>query len=421
MPQSSSRYAALIVLFGFMSIGGAATAFPVGPDLPDNTADWLRAFVGYQYTYDDNLFRLPSPSNYPNPPIQPGASQVDHINTAVAGLDGNWIAGRQSVNYDFEVDNNRFIRNSDLNNTSGTGRAVWNWSVESNLTGTLGADYTRTLAGFADSFFFQRDLVDRAEYFGSGRFQIGPRWAVYGSLSDADTTNSAAVVRFNNFDTQTAKGGVEFATSLQNTVGWEYRYARGHYPDPDFFLNGTKYDPDYRENSSVFLGKYLFSERTVLSGDVGYLRRDYPSAPVGAFSGEIWHAKFQWQPTPKTSLLVTAGRDLQAYLYAQSDYFVQDGISVAPTWVESDKLTWTASVSWYRQNYILSNVSVLIPSQLLLVARHDNLSAQQINLAYTPYRWLLLNILYHHEVRSSNQPLLGYDDDIVQAGVKIRF
>jgi hypothetical protein len=368
---------------------------------------------------------LPSPSTaVPNPRslLLPGASKQDDINTGFAGLDGHWIAQRQSVDYDLEVDENRFERNSYLNNTSGTGKAVWNWSVASTLSGTLGADYTRALAGFTDSFFYERDNVDRAEYFGSGRYQIGPRLAVYGNVSDADTTHSFASLRYNNFDMQSGKAGVEFATSLQNTFGWEYSYTHGHYPDPNAILNGVHYDPDYDENTGEFVAKYVVSDKTQLSGDVGYLRRNYPNATLGAFSGEIWHAKFLWQATEKTNVQVTAGRDLAAYLYAQSDYFVQDGISVTPTWKQTDKLTWSAILSWYRQNYITGAFSAASSSTALQSgSRQDNISVQQVSLTYTPFRFLLLDFIYHHELRGSSQKLLGYDDDLAQVGVKFRF
>jgi hypothetical protein len=443
MHKLGSNSAPWIVVLGTLT-AGATMAFPPDPDLPPNDSDWLRPFVGYQYSYDDNLFRLPSVSDYPAAYklLQPGASAEDHINTALAGLDGNWIVGRQSVDYDLEVDENRFERNSFLNNTSGTAKAVWNWSVGSTLTGTAGANYTRALGGFEDTFYYERNVVDRVDYFGSGRYQIGPRWGVYGSVDDAETRNSAGRVSFNNFDLQSGKVGTDFATSLQNTFGFEYRFSHGHYPDPDASLsvkgvnvegvNGIvmctpsltakttcnmRYDPDYDENSGAFVAKYVVSDKTQLSGDVGYLRRNYPNATVGAFSGEIWHANALWQPTDKTSVQVLAGRDLAAYLYSQSDYFVQDGITVTPTWKQTDKITWSAVLSWYRQNYISSSAS----SVILVGARHDNLSMQQLSLTYTPYRFLLFNFIYHHEQRGSTVPELGYADDTVQVGAKFRF
>jgi hypothetical protein len=414
--------ASWIIVLGTLTAGGAAMAFPPDPDLPPNDSDWLRPFLGYQYSYDDNLFRLPSAIGTPPPP---GVSREDHINTGFAGLDGHWLVGRQSVDYDLEIDNNRYERNDYLNDTSGSAKAVWNWSVGSQFTGTAGADYTRGLAGFADTFFYQRDIINHEDYFGSGRYQIGPRWAVYGSVSDANTTNSAFDQRANNFDLQSGKVGTDFATSLQNTIGWEYRFSHGHYPDPDAVYypdpnapsKAVQYDPDYDENSGVFLAKYLLSDKTTLSGDVGYLRRNYPNASIGAFSGEIWHAQVLWQPTDKTNVLVLAGRDLQAYLYSQSDYFIQDGISVTPTWKQTDKLTWSAILSWYRQNYISASTN----SAILESARHDNVSAQQLSLTYTPFRWLLFDCIYHHEQRSSNQPVLGYGDNLVQVGAKLRF
>jgi hypothetical protein len=140
-----------------------------------------------------------------------------------------------------------------------------------------------------------------------------------------------------------------------------------------------------------------------------------------------------WQPTDKTNVLVLAGRDLQAYLYSQSDYFIQDGISVTPTWKMTDKITWSAILSWYRQNYISSSASstilvgscstgaVEVPAPTGCGARHDNVSAQQLSLTYTPFRWLLFDIIYHHEQRSSSQPQLGYGDNLAQVGAKFRF
>jgi hypothetical protein len=413
---------AMGVFAGMRAYAQLLPVYPQAPgansNLPDNNADWFRMFVGYQYIDDNNLFRLPSPSNYPDPAslLQPGASEQDHINTASAGFDGHWLAGQQSVDYDLEADDNRYVRNEYLDNVSGSGKVVWNWTLESNLSGQVGADYTRTLAGFADTFYYTRDVVDREEYLGNGRYQIGPHWAVYGGVGDAYTKNEAFAERFNDFDNQYGRVGVEFATSLQNTIGWEYRYSHGHYPDPEASLNGVPYDPDYDENSGVFLAKYALTDKTVFSGDVGYLRRTYPGTDVGAFSGDIWHLKVQWQATDKTSLLATASRDLQAYLYAQSDYFVQTGVSVSPIWVQSDKLTWFLVASWYQQNYIGSS-----PSVVVLGSRHDKVSTQQGGLQFMPIRSLIFTISFRHELRNSNQSELGYNDNMAIAGVKFTF
>jgi hypothetical protein len=394
---------------------------PISPEnAPDPTVDWVTPFVQYQYTYDNNLFRLPSsPKDYlPGvTALPPGISLADHLNTASAGVDGHWVISQQSVDYGLEVDENRFVRNTDLNNTSGTGKAVWNWSFASDLTGQLGANYSRSLAGFSDSFYFQRDIIDRQEYFFNGRYQIGPRWAVYGTLDDSYIKNQGTNQEFNDLDLESGKVGVEMATSQANTIGAEYRFTHGHYPHQDATLNGVPFDPDYNENSGVVLVKYAPTEKTTLNADAGYLQRNYPDNPgVGAFSGDIWHLKFLWQATEKTSLSVTGSRDLQAYLYAQSDYFVQQGVAASPVWVQSDKITWVAVVAWYKQDYIEASFS-----NIVVGPRRDTLSSEQGGIQYTPIRALVLTFDYRHELRHSNQAAFGYTDNLASAGAKFKF
>ena len=451
----TSRTAHIACLLGTLAAAGFATqsraqapAFPpipVSPDnAPDNTANWLIPYVQYQYTYDDNLFRLPSnPKDYPGAgtttPLVLPRSLGDHLNTGSAGVDGHWVISQQSVDYGLEVDENRFVRNTNLNNTSGAAKAIWNWSLASDLTGQLGGNYTRSLAGFSDSFFFSRDIIDRQEYFANGRYQIGPRWAVYGSLDDSYTKNNGALnaqgidpLRFNDLDLKTGKVGVEIATSQANTIGAEYRFTHGHYPHqeapppavattpgvpPPPAPANTLVDPDYNENSGVVIVKYAPTDKTTLNGDAGFLQRNYPGSPgVGAFSGDIWHLKFQWQATDKTSLSVTGSRDLQAYLYALSDYFVQTGVSASPVWVQTDKITWVAVVAWYKQDYIESSFSNIVAGP-----RRDTVSSAQGGIQYTPFRSLVLTFAYRHELRHSNQAEFGYVDNLANAGVKFKF
>ncbi len=66
----------------------------------------------------------------------------------------------------------------------------------------------------------------------------GRIWAVYGGVDDADTKNGASVngvyvERYNDLNYATGKVGAEFATSQLNTLGVEYDYAHGHYPNPE--------------------------------------------------------------------------------------------------------------------------------------------------------------------------------------------
>jgi hypothetical protein len=405
---------------------------PVAPEnVPDNTVSWFTPYLQYVWTYDNNVFRLPSVRNYPQVVslIPPGTSVADHINSGSAGFDGHWLVSRQSIDYDFEVDENAYVRNSDLNNTSGLAKALWNWSLATDFTGQIGGSYTRALTGFADTLFFERDMIDRQEYFANGRYQVGPHLAIYGGVDDTYTKNENPVEHFNDLNYETGKVGAELATSQLNTLGLEYDYSHGHYPDPaESRVNGLLVNPDFNQDTLSVLFKYAPTDKTTLSGDGGYLIRDYPNNPdqphIGQFSGYIWHLKGQWQPTDKTSLQLTASRDLAAYTFAQADYFVQTGVSLTPSWVQSEKLTWVLVVAWYDQNYINASTAYFDTTPGIVLPtgpRHDTITSQQAAVQYTPIRALVFTFSYRHELRNSNQPQFGYGDDIANAGVKFKF
>ena len=78
---------------------------PVAPDaVPDPAVDRVTPFVGYQYTYDDNLFRLPSSlADYLNKPGHASNSPRPivrrSLNTGSAGVDGHWVISQQSIDY----------------------------------------------------------------------------------------------------------------------------------------------------------------------------------------------------------------------------------------------------------------------------------------------------------------------------------
>ncbi len=102
------------------------------------------------------------------------------------------------MTFDLRADENRFAQNTGLNNTSGVGSVIWNWEMRGNLSGELGADYNRSLAGFYNTNVYERDMVEREEYFASARYQLGPHLTATGGFLYQDTTLSAAAAQEND-------------------------------------------------------------------------------------------------------------------------------------------------------------------------------------------------------------------------------
>jgi hypothetical protein len=385
--------------------------------------DTLTLYVGDKIAYDDNIYLLPPGVTDLTTltGIGNNAKRQDYIDTVSGGMDAEWLTGgRQSFDVGLHADYNRYFRNQDLNNVSSNDRAAWNWGLGNALTGTIGVDYQRLLAGFSNTVVYSRDIVSRSDYFGSMRYQIGPRWGIFGGLLGTDYSVSAAQGTFNNSKSKGVDVGADFSTDT-NRIGFDYRYNDSRAPN-SAVLNGVVFDPDYREDRARVLLRYALTEKTLVDASAGYLRRQYPSSAIGSFSGEIWRAAVQWQPTPKTQLLLGVWQQLAADLTSQTDYFVDKGVSLTPQWIASAKITFSAIIARDTNNYIGSNPIGSIPIGPIPVApitqaRHDTITAETANMVYTPIRTIAITVSANHSTRNSNISQFHYND--IQGNVTV--
>jgi hypothetical protein len=374
------------------------------------------------YTYDDNIYRLPSSVTDLTtlPGIGTNPSRQDSIDTVTGALDGEWLTGaRQSLDVGLRADYNRFFKNTDLNNVSSSDRVAWNWGLGNALSGMAGADYTRLFGGFANTQVYSRTIINRSDLFASMRYQVGPRWGIFGGLLGTDYSVNGPQATYNNSRSKSTDVGFDFTTEL-NRIGFDYRYNDSRAPNSTV-LNGVLFDPDFREERARVLFRYALTEKTVLDASAGYLKREYPSTAIGSFSGEIWRAALQWQPTPKTQLLLGVWQQLAADLTSQTDYFVDKGISLTPQWVASEKLTFSAVISRDNENYIGANPIGPIPVAVVGQARHDTLTGETGNLVYTPIRAIVLTFSAAHVKRNSNISQFEYNDFQGSASITYRF
>jgi Putative beta-barrel porin 2 len=429
--------AATAALLSVLGIGTASAAFdyhdtlervvdPTGiPDLSNGNLWDL--FVADQESYDNNLYRLPA--NVADLAALgiavPTGSRQDHINTSSVGLDGSWSLGRQIFVVDLRADENRYAQSTNLDYVSTADKVIWDWQILSTLSGQVGADYTRTLAGFVNSFVYTKNVVDTAQYFAGGRWTVGPHWTVFGGVVDSDTKLSAAASRINDNNNESGAVGAELATNAVNTIGAEYRFTKVTY------ASAATSGSDYNEDRARAYIKYVFSDKTEIDASAGYLWRNYPSEnrAVGDFAGNVWRISAQWQVTDKTQLIAQGWRELQAYITQDTNYYVSNGVSIAPTWNPTESINLTLTASTEKQDYIgdattetgLTDVASVPGSG----ARHDRLNTAQAAIAYTPnyplWRDLTLNVSARHEQRSSNDYRFTYNDTIVYVGLTFKY
>jgi hypothetical protein len=382
------------------------TESPITRDSPNN----MDFYIADQFTYDNNLYRLPTYYDITTV-AGPLATREDSFNATTLGGDGRWFSDNQVFGLNFRADENRFTHNDSLNNVSGKGNVEWDWRLQTDWSGQVGVSYYRGLANFADTGYYARDVVQREDYFGTLRYQVGPHWAIYGGVLGADTGQTAVAEQLYDFHSNAGNAGIEFATSSENTITLDYRYTDATFPQ-DFLVNGALFSSDYREDTARILVKYVFSAATELDASAGYLKRDYPVSRFATFSGDIWEVALKWQPTDNLMWVVKGWRQLTAFVDAESDYFVSTGASIAPVWALSNTLALSVGVSKENHDYIGSS-----PSAITFASRYDRLTTEQARLAYSPTDSLTFKLAYGHDQRDSNQSRYQYGDTVASATV----
>lgn len=402
-------------------VGPAGAAIAPPPPAPDEGTTF-DLFAGDQYVDDDNIYRIPSNFGPVASLVSPRATQADRVNTVSTGGTGQWIVGRQDVDLTLRFDDTQFAHNTNLNNTGGDALLVWNWQLGPYFSGVAGVEFNRALASFAETRYLGRDSVNDSEYFGSIKYQVGPRWTIYGGVRDSDIVHGAELAAYNDFRRRSGNVGAEYAIGLANTFGIEYLYTEGIYPS-NYTLNNVPFDRNFTED--LYRGKvrYFFTEKLDLDAYAGYLQHNLsadnilPTSIYGNFAGEVWRVTLNWQPTEKTQLAVAGWHELHSYLADASNYFISKGGSISPTWRPTDKITVTATASLEDQDFV-ANQTVL---GLQAEPRFDRIVAEQINIFYVPRARWTLTLFLRNEHRDSNEALYSYVDKLVNVSATFRF
>jgi hypothetical protein len=410
------RKQSLLVLLGSFAGHAAVHASEAAAfDAPG----YLRFHAADQLVYDDNLFRIPKDFGALDTAFGSNANRTDYINRASVGTDDLWTLAAQSLALRLEFVNNRYHDNSFLDYNSLYGSARWNWSFAARWTGEVGADYTRALAGFTNNRIFARDVLQTQGYSASFRYRLNSGWTLLLNGREAKTTHGIDAQRINDSNNHGGSIGIEYGTGLGDAFGADYRYAATTYPQQVVAAGGT-FDQGYHESTADGYFRYALTGKTKIEAGAGYLDHRYPNGNFLGYSpnysGAIWHASLQYQPTEKVVVEASARRALRAYLEVDSDYFVSEIYSIAPTWSPTDHLQFSMQYSYERQNYLGTNQdSLQLPG---VEARRDRINSVAVTGTYSFLQHLQLDLSYRREQRNSNREGFSYLDAITSLSLR---
>src|SRR5690606_35160102 len=178
-------------------------------------------FIVDELMHDDNLFRVPHES-VNNPSLRPIEHVEDYANQLTVGARARLQSGRQTLRVAARVSDVQFHRNDQLDYTGGQANLALDWELGSRLSGRVLGDYRRSLASYTNYRFFERDIVEAIDGALETRIGIGPRFALLSSVRARQTDHSDPERRSENFESDAASVGLEYAPSQTKRFALEY-------------------------------------------------------------------------------------------------------------------------------------------------------------------------------------------------------
>lgn len=407
---SRARRSACVLCLPALCAGSIAVA----GEAPTAT-DPVKFILSDRYLYDDNLFKLPDgEAPLMDPVTGVTRNREDQINRASAGLRVRLDAARQVFHADVRIDDVRYQKNDDLDYTGGNADVFWDWQVASNWSGRLFAKYDRAQANLENYRFFEKDVVESASYGGEVRYGFGSRWRIFAGGAAQDTDHSADLRQTENFESTTGRGGIEYTTPAGSSLAAEYLVTNADFPEAEALAGAAR---GYEETIPTLRGRYVLSVKTLFTASLGYLDRDYDNPVATDYSGEIWNVGMVWEPRTKLSFEIEAWHKLRAYVDAESDYFVGDGVSITPTWKPTTAIELAAMFSYEKQDYV-GNTLLLPPID---AGREDTVQSAQLSLEWTPRDFISLGLAYRWNDRDSNRDFRSYGQNQSSAQIRVMF
>jgi len=380
-----------------------------------NAADPFKIFVSDQYSYEDNLFRVADPILAMNELDALGVESLDdYINRLSGGIQARVDASRQVFALNLRFDDVTYSENDELDYHGGSGDLKWTFDIGTHWSGLIDAKYDRAQAGFSNYLLFVKDIVETQTYRGELRFKIGSRWALLGAASISDSSHSAPQRQTSNFESETGRFGIEYLTPNQSLLALEYAFTDARFPVAESIFGR---EVGYEQTLPGLRARYVFSEKTRISGRGGYLKRDHINPSSGDYSGNVWNVNVYWEPRVQLYFELEAYHELKAYADAEADYFVATGYSLTPTWAPTPLMKFAFRVTQEDQSYR----AAATPFPVVGPGREDEILSAGVSWDYAPRDFLSFALSYRWIDRESNRPLREHGAEVASAQIRVAF
>ncbi len=255
--------------------------------------------------------------------------------------------------------------------------------------------------------------TSQSGYFDGG-YQLTPDWELRAGVNHDDISYEQR-----NYLDRTANAGrleALYRNTLNTRVGTRIRYTSYNLNNTQ--INGQSVNDDYDE--TVISGVFYWegTAKSSLETSLGYTMLRYNDSRLKDFNGASGRLTYYWAVTGKTKLNISAWRETSSLDAQIASYVLTQGASIAPVWSVTRKVSLNGLVSYTNDDFKGEND---IRNSLGLQKRTDDTWLYGVSANWRPRDYLLVNVGYRYQNRSSTVKNDEYKDSQVNAEVKVTF
>lgn len=358
--------------------------------------DAFNVVAGIAQQHDDNLFRETS------------AVHSDAITSAYAGIRLDKLYSLQRFKLDYTLTSYKYQANNYLDFDANEYKAAWLWALTPYLTGTLSASKSQSLYGFLDyNYNKNRNISTVTNRNFEADLSPHGNWHFLAGFTQFGVLNTQVLAPDFSFTQGGLDVGLKYVFSSGSSIALKGHDRKGSFEsatlDPVNF-----YDTGFNEREGEVTLDWRLSGKSNLSARAAYVSRENDHFSVRDYSGVVGRANYDWTPSGKLRISVTASRDLASFQTVNSNYTRNDILSVSPIYSISSKIKVKANASVSERTFVSDNG---IPSN----GRVDSSKSAGVSVDWAPYRSVSFGANIQRSSRSST--LVGYDFKDTTAGL----
>ena len=371
--------------------------------------DVIRPYVNVSYTYDDNVRRFSDKARALS--LTGRENMADTVFVAGVGVIIDKKISRQGIFLDLNINETKYDRNSELNNTGKRFLGKWNWVFGNYWKGLLQFSHRERMVPFSD---FNVNNVRGTSLSMVTEDSVGfdvirklhPRWQARLGIKKYELEYSAQLQRPADLNEMAEELALDYLAPSGDTVGMVYRHAIGDRPNPEMIGN-LSVDNSYKEDSLKANMDWNITPKTRLRFLGGYVERKHDELSYRDFRGWNARANALWMITGKTTLNMEVWREANAQSFVTSTYTLNKGINTNLVWNATSKVALQGSYMYEQMEFVGE------------ADREDIRKVARLSLLYKPKLDWQISTFLNHNTRSSNEDIYAFKSTSV--GLSLRY